>query len=258
MTEHCVCCGDEIPEGSHICPRCRWKAESMKPQKPPKKSKNTGKPLVLIGMLCLLAALLLVCGNLMLDWMGHKSTAVNARRLEIQLRQTPTSETTAAPAAHRREALPAYMLDPDTPMPVAESGGNLYIGLLEIDALSLELPILDQWSCDGIKTAPARYSGSVYQNNVVIAGHNYLSHFGRLKELAVGDTVAFTDMDGNRFIYHVTQTDILEPSQIEEMTCGDWDMTLFTCTVGGTSRVTVRCTRLYAGGETGSAAPSVP
>jgi sortase A len=43
--------------------------------------------------------------------------------------------------------------------------------------------------------------------------------------------------------------EILSPFAVEEMTSGDWDMTLFTCTVGGQSRVTVRCVleeRAYA------------
>ncbi len=28
---------------------------------------------------------------------------------------------------------------------------------------------------------------------------------------------------------------------VEEMITGDWDLTLFTCTLGGQTRVTVRC-----------------
>lgn len=33
----------------------------------------------------------------------------------------------------------------------------------------------------------------------------------------------------------------LERTAIEEMESGDWDLTLFTCTVDGAARVTVRC-----------------
>lgn len=35
----------------------------------------------------------------------------------------------------------------------------------------------------------------------------------------------------------------LEPTDLEGMEAGDWDMTLYTCTVGGQSRVTVRFVR---------------
>ena len=75
----------------------------------------------------------------------------------------------------------------------------------------------------------------------MIAGHNYASHFGTIKNLEEEDAVIFTDMDGNRFTYRVVEQEILRPSATEEMETGDWDLTLFTCTVGAQNRVTVRC-----------------
>ena len=75
----------------------------------------------------------------------------------------------------------------------------------------------------------------------MIAAHNYSSHFGRLKNLSQGDEVTFTDVDGNVFSYVVAALETLSPYAVEEMTSGGWDLTLFTCTIGGKSRVTVRC-----------------
>ena len=57
----------------------------------------------------------------------------------------------------------------------------------------------------------------------------------------VGDEITFTDVDGNMFGYEVIELETLSPFAIEEMTGGNWDLTLFTCTVGGQYRVTVRC-----------------
>lgn len=68
--------------------------------------------------------------------------------------------------------------------------------------------------------------------------------FGKLKELRIGDRLSFTDADGNIFYYEVGETEILAPDATEEMTDSDWDLTLFTCTLGGKNRVTVRCFRL--------------
>jgi sortase A len=31
---------------------------------------------------------------------------------------------------------------------------------------------------------------------------------------------------------------------VEEMESDEWDLTLFTCTIGGKSRVTIRCERV--------------
>ena len=37
------------------------------------------------------------------------------------------------------------------------------------------------------------------------------------------------------------EIETLKPRAIEEMDSGEWDLTLFTCTIGGSYRVTVRC-----------------
>ena len=50
-------------------------------------------------------------------------------------------------------------------------------------------------------------------------------------------------MDGKVWKYEVAAVDILAPTDVEDMTAGDYDLTLFTCTYGGKSRVTVRCQR---------------
>jgi sortase A len=48
-------------------------------------------------------------------------------------------------------------------------------------------------------------------------------------------------MAGTTYTYSVAEIDTLMPTAVEEMTDGDYDLTLFTCTYGGKSRVTVRC-----------------
>ena len=126
-------------------------------------------------------------------------------------------------------------------MPSEEIDGRSYIGVLRLPSLGLELPVLGAWSDSGSRAAPCRYSGSAYLDNMVIAGHNYSGHFGTLKNLAPGDVLSFTDMDGNVFSYTVVELETLPPYAVEEMTSGDWDLTLFTCTVGGQSRLAVRC-----------------
>lgn len=137
--------------------------------------------------------------------------------------------------------IPDYILNPEMDMPEEEVDGQEYIGVLKIPVLSLELPIISEWSYPSLRIAPCRYAGSAYLNNMVIAAHNYYSHFGYLKNLSQGDEITFTDMDGNFFRYEVAALETLSPFAIEEMTSGDWDLTLFTCTVGGQYRVTVRC-----------------
>lgn len=138
----------------------------------------------------------------------------------------------------------AAPIDPAMEMPVREIGGQEYIGVLEIPAKALTLPVISQWSDERLKVAPCRYSGSIYSGDIVIAGHNYASHFSRIKGLAAGDEVRFTDMDGNIFAYAVAQIETLRGDDVPGMQAGEWDLTLFTCTYGGGSRAAVRCTLL--------------
>ena len=126
-------------------------------------------------------------------------------------------------------------------MTVVEMDGYGYIGYLSIPGQGLELPVMAEWDYPRLKISPCRYTGSVKTHDLVIAAHNYARHFGILTGLAQGDEVLFTDMDGRTYQYQVAEVVTLQPTDIEEMTSGEYPLTLFTCTYGGKSRVTVRC-----------------
>ena len=136
-------------------------------------------------------------------------------------------------------------------MPVIEINGQRYIGQLEIPKLGLTLPIMDSWSYPKLRIAPCRYQGSAYKNDLIIAGHNYQRHFGQLKTLVSGDQMIFMDVEGHLFVYEVTEMEVLDPTAVEAMQSGDWDLTLFTCTYGGQSRVTLRCKKIVNGSKLG-------
>ncbi|MCR5635613.1 MAG: sortase [Clostridiales bacterium] len=139
---------------------------------------------------------------------------------------------------------PDYLLNPDMPMPEKSVDGKKYVAIIKIPKLKLELPVMSKWSYDNLRDAPCRYSGSAYKDNLVIAAHNYTKHFGALTSLLIGDTVNLVDMDGNVFEYKVFALETLEPDKVKEMTSGQADLSLFTCTIGGQYRVTVRCERV--------------
>ena len=136
------------------------------------------------------------------------------------------------------------VLDPDRAMPTVTVDGYRYIGIVSIASLAMELPIMEEWDYTRMKLSPCRYKGSVYQNDFIICGHNYRSHFGRLDDLQMYDAVTITDAEGNIYHYEVVTIETLPGTSVEEMESGMWDLTLFTCTYSGTSRVTVRCRRV--------------
>lgn len=130
-----------------------------------------------------------------------------------------------------------------TEMAEVEIDEYSYIGYVSIPSLGLELPVMSDWSYPQLKISPCRYYGSTKTDDLVIAAHNYAQHFGSIKNLVPGDAVYFTDTDGVTTVYEVVEVDTLNPTAVEEMTSSGYDLTLFTCTYGGQSRVTARCDR---------------
>ena len=199
------------------------------------KRKKKGTWLMTGGLLLIAAALFLTCFNL---WDERRATNSAGEALrELEAVRPEEAEATEPGEAE----IPAYLLDPGREMPAVEVDGGRYIGVLEVPSLGLELPVMETWSYPNLRVAPCRYSGSAYQDDMIVAAHNYKTHFGQLKELRPGDEVRFTDTEGNVFRYAVAELETLGKYDIEEMTSGYWDLTLFTCTYGGQSRVTVRC-----------------
>lgn len=207
-----------------------------------------GNGLILLGTALILGALGLTVWNMYDENRARSSAETVVDQLQVNLPDAIMSEAivsqdTVIPAETSPEELeiPDYRLDPNREMPTNTVNGKTYVGVLSIPTLGLELPVIQQWNYSNLRTAPCRYTGSPYSNDLVIAAHNYMSHFGNLKKLCTGDPVVFTDMEGNIFRYEVSVLETLQPTAVDEMTSGQWPLSLFTCTVGGKMRVTVRC-----------------
>ena len=210
---------------------------------------DPGRIWINTGLLLLTAALFLWAYNGQESRRAGDSAQQVITELTQSLTQQPPAEAGADPDREEAPAvkLPEYLLDAQREMPEKTVDGRDYIGVLSIPTLQLELPVMSRWSYPNLKEAPCRYSGSLYQNNLIICAHNYASHFGRLKTLQPGDTLLFTDMDDQVVSFQMVEQEILEPNDEEAMTTGQWDLTLFTCTPGGQTRVTVRFQRADPG-----------
>jgi len=119
-----------------------------------------------------------------------------------------------------------------------------YLGIIMIPSLNLELPVMSEYDDDRLKIAPVRYYGSVYTNDLIICAHSYKTHFGNLGKLHQEDIIIFTDIKGKSYVYNVLEIEILEKDDIIEMIDNEFDLTLYTCTSDGNSRITVRCNRV--------------
>lgn len=128
-------------------------------------------------------------------------------------------------------------------MPSVQLDGRYYCGYITLTSLGIELPVLNGWNYTNLNIAPCCYEGSPQTHDFIIAAHNYNSHFGQIHYLGEGDEIIFTDISGQKYRYTVMYTEYIDgynTDQMFENKDSSWDLTLFTCTLNGQSRVTVR------------------
>lgn len=190
-----------------------------------------------LGTICMILGTVLILAALSLFlWNRREAEMAGEAASDILPQVVEQIAETAAEAP-----APPDPFDPT--MTEAEIDGYMYIGYLSIPALGLELPVMSEWDYNRLNIAPCRYSGSTKTDDLVIAAHNFAQHFGGLSGLTGGEQVIFVDMDNVVSTYTVVAVEILAPTAVEEMTNGEYDLSLYTCTYGGRSRVTVRCDR---------------
>ena len=223
-----------------------------------------GSLLIAMGLLLLAAALLLTGYNF---W--DAARADRAAQSAVQELKTliPTAEpATVPPTEEMTQPIPAETQPRETEAPqetqvpttaplfgvhkemsTVTLNGYRYIGVLEIPALELSLPVMEDWDYDRLNISPCRFTGNLYDGDLVLCAHNYPQHFGNLKELDVGAAVRFTDAEGNVFRYEVKTIDSVGGDDLDGMLGGEWDLSLFTCTTSGQTRYVVRCAYMGEG-----------
>ena len=185
--------------------------------------KKSGVILISLGAVLILAALLLFLYNRSED----RRAGQEAESLLEDVRSSMAANA-----------------DPEPQEEPAEEIIYDYAGVIVIPDLSLELPVIDQWSYARLKVAPCRQSGAAADGDLVIAAHNYKSHFGYLDRLEPGASVIFTDMEGTVYRYAVEEIRQLAPEDAEDVSSvfsSEYPLVLYTCTPGGKARVAVFC-----------------
>lgn len=117
-----------------------------------------------------------------------------------------------------------------------DSNSFTVIGLIEINKININYPILSEVNDELLKIAPCKFYGPNPNEigNVCIAAHNYNSYkfFSNIKDLTNGDTIKIYDLKGNIIEYsvyekrEVFQGDLSITSQ---ETNGLREITLVTC-----------------------------
>lgn len=195
-----------------------------------------------IGILCILLGVALLAGAAGLLFHNEQEAAQAETAAQAVMPQMVEVIQQSQATTPGQLSQPIYApIDPT--MKEVQIDGYGYVGFVSVPDLGLELPVMGQWDEERMKLSPCRYTGSHKTDDLVILAHSYARFFRDLDQLEPGAEVIFTDMDGVINRYEVIAVDILSPYAVEEMISSEYDLTLFTCTYGGGSRITVRCNR---------------
>ena len=131
---------------------------------------------------------------------------------------------------------------------VAQTDYSQYriLGILHFPSLGRKVPVLgEEMTDDMLNVAPCHYGGPESPQeagNIIIAGHNYKSHFGSLRKLKPAQIVVWETPDGFEHRYEVSEVKEIEPNDFDyvEKNINTYSITLFTCTDSGRMRWAVK------------------
>ena len=197
-----------------------------------KMPKKAGILFVSMGAVLILSALLLFFYNGLEARRAGQEAELLLEDIQAAISEGPTMETLA-----EDETIPDEL-------PVVRIDGYEYIGYLSFPDWELHLPVMAKWDYERLKLAPCRHFGSSLTDDLVIAAHNYDTHFGGLSKLEKGSKIIFTDMEGNVNHYALQYVKTLDPDQVDAVQNSGYDLVLYTCTIGGSYRVVASCDRV--------------
>ena len=162
---------------------------------------------------------------------AQTNTEDNTTLIEPEIDENSTTNTTTSTS--NSTSKPTY------------KGYNM-IGKIEIPAIDLEYPVLENATSGAIEVSVARLYGPGINEvgNTVIIGHNYRNgtFFSNNKKLELGDKIYLTDLEGTKISYTIYKKYTTETSDFDYAdrdTDGKREITLSTCTDDGDERLII-------------------
>ena len=127
----------------------------------------------------------------------------------------------------------------DNAMAVLSLDGQNFLGILEMPKYGSALPVSADWGKTG--KYPCRFSGNVYDRSLQIGATCQQGQYDFYREIELGDPVYFTDTEGNRFSYQVTDIRYESHADQAALTRKDAALTLFIQNIYGFEYILIFC-----------------
>lgn len=113
----------------------------------------------------------------------------------------------------------------DNSMPLLSLDGKDFIGILEMPLYKSTLPVCADWG--NPSQYPRCLSGSIYDRSIQIGATSQAGQYDFYRELSVGDSVFFTDMEGNRYALEISDLRYKKHADQTALQSCDAALTLF-------------------------------
>ena len=127
----------------------------------------------------------------------------------------------------------------DNSMSVLSMDGTSFAGILEMPGYGSALPVCADWG--EVTKYPCRLSGSIYERTMQIGATSQAGQYDFYREISVGDSVFFTDMEGNRFSYEVTAIRFEKHADQSTLQREDAALTVFVKNIFGFEYIVIFC-----------------
>ena len=131
----------------------------------------------------------------------------------------------------------------DNTMPVLCVDGIDFVGIIEFPRYASVLPVCADWGKP--YKYPCHFSGSIYNGTMQIGATTQKGQYDFYRELSVGDTVIFTDVEGNRYAFAITGLRYEKHTTNSALLQKEAPLTLFVQNIYSFEYLIVFCDVLY-------------